>query len=190
MVGKRKPTCINIYRGIEMLTKEYLKDHFIDAYFIDNERENIEVQTTSPDGKSVYATVIPFEKPGEDGKYPSGGESLEALKSVMSVDDLHERTFNKKKEEKKLFDEQVMRIAKKDGLILDETKVDPKHFPSVINAIINEDTNEDHLFALKLALFEVNAISESKDEEAKSAIRKSTSKSETMMNALKLICGK
>ena len=26
-----------------MLTKEYLKDHFIDAYFIDNERANIEV---------------------------------------------------------------------------------------------------------------------------------------------------
>ena len=49
-----------------MLTKEYLKDHFIDAYFIDNERANIEVLTTSEDGKKVIPTIIPFESPGGD----------------------------------------------------------------------------------------------------------------------------
>ena len=165
-----------------MLTKEYLKDHFIDAYFIDNERANIEVLTTSEDGKKVIPTIIPFTNPG--------GDMLEAVKSVMSIDDIHERTHNKKKEERKLFEEKVMEIAKKDGVILDEQKVDPKHFPSVINAIVNEDTNEDHLFAIKLALFEVDKIRDSENAELKGAIRKSESKSEAMMNALKIICGK
>ncbi len=73
-----------------MLTKEYLKDHFIDAYFIDNERANIEVLTTSEDGKKVIPTIIPFTNPG--------GDMLEAVKTVMSIDDIHERTHNKKKE--------------------------------------------------------------------------------------------
>ena len=81
-------------------------------------------------------------------------------------------------------------IAKKDGVILDEQKIDPKHFPSVINAIVNEDTNEDHLFAIKLALFEVDKIRDSENAELKGAIRKSESKSEAMMYALKIICGK
>ena len=162
-----------------MLTKEYLKDHFIDAYFIDNERANIEVLTTSEDGKKVIPTIIPFTNPG--------GDMLEAVKSVMSIDDIHERTHNKKKEERKLFEEKVMEIAKKDGVILDEQKIDPKHFPSVINAIVNEDTNEDHLFAIKLALFEVDKIRDSENTELKTNIRKGKTKVEVLLNALKLI---
>lgn len=35
-----------------MLTEEYLKENYIGAYFIDNERKNIEILTTSPDKKS------------------------------------------------------------------------------------------------------------------------------------------
>ena len=30
-----------------MLTETYLKEHFVDAYFIDNERQNIEILTIS-----------------------------------------------------------------------------------------------------------------------------------------------
>jgi len=33
------------------LTEEYLKDNLITAYFVDNERKNIEVLTTSEDKK-------------------------------------------------------------------------------------------------------------------------------------------
>lgn len=165
-----------------MLTKEYLKDNFIDAYFIDNERKNIEVLTKSEDGEKVIPTIIPFTNPGE--------EMLEVVKSVISIDDIHERTHEKKKEERKAFEQQVVEIAKKEGINFDALKVDPKHFPSVINAIISDDKNEDHLFAIKLALFEFDKVRDSENEELKGAIRKSESKSEAMMNALKIICGK
>ena len=43
-----------------MLTKENIKDHFIDAYFIDSERENIEILYTSEDKKKVFTTIVPF----------------------------------------------------------------------------------------------------------------------------------
>ena len=161
-----------------MLTKEYLKDHFIDAYFIDNERENIEVQMTNEDNKQIFTQIVPFNYEHEGFK---------ALQDVMSVDELHERTYNKKKEEKKLFEEQVIRIAKKDGLVFDEMKLDTKFYPTLVKSIVEEQDNEDHLFALKLALFEVDKIKDAKNVELKSNIRKGKTKVEVLLNALKLI---
>jgi hypothetical protein len=161
-----------------MLTKEYIKDHFIDAYFVDEERENIEILQTSEDKKSVFPTVIPFEK--EHGQF-------QVLESVMSVDELHERTYQKKKEERKLFEEQLVRIAKKDGILMSGDSMQKELFPTVVSAIVNNPDNEDHLFALKLALFEVDKIRDSEDTELKSAIRKSKTKAEVLFNALKII---
>ena len=161
-----------------MLTEEYLKDHFIDAYFIDEERQNIEILATSEDKKKVLPTIIPFKEENP---------MFKALKSVMSVDELHERTYNKKKEERKLFEEQLVRIAKKDGLVFDEHKLDTTFFPTLVKAIIENEDNEDHLFALKLALFEVDKIRDSEDTELKSAIRKGKTKAEVLLNALKII---
>ena len=161
-----------------MLTKEYLKDHFLDAYFIDNERENVEVQMTSEDNKQIFTQIVPFNYEHEGFK---------ALQDVMSVDELHERTYNKKKEEKKLFEEQVINIAKKDGLVFDEMKLDTKFYPTLVKSIVEEQDNEDHLFALKLALFEVDKIKDAKNVELKSNIRKGKTKVEVLLNALKLI---
>ena len=164
-----------------MLTEKYLKDHFIDAYFIDEERQNIEILATSEDKKKVLPTIIPFKEENP---------MFKALKSVMSVDELHERTYNKKKEERKLFEEQLVRIAKKDGLVFDELKLDTTFFPTLVKSIIENEDNEDHLFALKLALFEVDKIRDSEDTELKSAIRKGKTKAEVLFNALKIILAK
>ena len=84
-----------------MLTKEYLKDHFVDAYFIDSERQNIEILATSEDKKQVFSTIIPFDEEHSD---------YQALITVMSLDELHENTYKHKKEQKKLFDEHVITI--------------------------------------------------------------------------------
>lgn len=159
-----------------MLTNEYLKDHFIDAYFIDEERQNIEILQTAEDKKSVFSTIIPFDEEHSE---------FQALKSVVTVDGLHERTYVKKKEERKLFEEQLLRIAKKDGMVIDELKTN--NFPELIKAIIKDESNEDHLFALKLALFEVEKITNSENTELKSAIRKAKTKPEVLLNALKII---
>ena len=161
-----------------MLTKEYLKDNFIDAYFINEERDTIEILTTSEDKKEVFPTIIPFNEEHEGFK---------ALLSKMSVDDLHERTYIKKKEERKLFEEQLIRIGKKDGFISEEGKIDKDFFPTLVKAIVDNPDNEDHLFSLKLTLFEVPKIRESENTELKSAIRKGKTKVEVLLNALKLI---
>ena len=166
-----------------MLTN--LKENFIDAYFIDEDRKNIEILEKSEDGKQVIPTIIAFEQPDETGKTSTG--NMEKLKEVMSVDELHERTYQKKKDERKLFEEQVMRIAKKDGMVLDESQKPETLFPLIVKTITEDQENEDHLFALKLALFEVAKIRDSANADVKTEMRNGTTKAQVLSAALKLI---
>ena len=161
-----------------MLTKEYLKDNYIDSYFIDEDRKNIEILCSDTDKKSVFPTIIPFNEENE---------TFKALMTVSSIDDLHERTYTKKKDERKLFEEQLIRIGKKDGFVTEEGKIDNAFFPTLVKAIVDNPDNEDHLFSLKLALFEVDKIRDSQNTELKSVIRKGKTKVEVLLNALKII---
>ena len=156
-----------------MITKENL----IGAYFIDNDRKNIEVLTTSEDKKQIIPTIIPFDE---------NNPSFKELTSVISVDDLHENTYQKKKDEQKIFETKVMEIAKRDGLIVDDTKIDSNSFAKVVKAIFEQGENEDQLFALKIALFEVADIRYSKDSELKKKLRQSKTKIEAIKIAFEI----
>ena len=157
-----------------MITKENL----IGAYFIDNDRKNIEVLTTSEDKKQIIPTILPFDE---------NNPTFKELTSVITVDDLHENTYQKKKDEQKIFEQKVMEIAKKDGLIVDDTKIDSGSFQKLVTSIFNEPDNEDHLFALKLALFELTAIRDSKNDELKKKLRQSKTKIEALKVAFEVI---
>ena len=157
-----------------MITKENL----ISAYFIDNERQNIEVLTRSDDGTKVVPTIIPFEE---------NNVLFKELTSIITVDKLHEDTYQKKKTEKKDFEDMVMRIAKKRGLVFDERKLDTKFYPTLVKALFEDKENEDHLFALKLALFEVKEIRDSKDNESKKKLRQAKTKIEVLKIAFDLM---
>ena len=154
------------------------KDNLISAYFIDDARQNIEVLTTSDDKKKVIPTIIPFDE---------NNHLFKELTSIITVDQLHEDTYNKKKKEKEIFEQKVIEIAKKDGLLLDDTKIDSNTFSKLIKAIFEQGENEDHLFALKLALFELPAIRDSKNDELKKQLRQSKNKIDVLKIAIDLI---
>ena len=158
-----------------MLTEEFLKDNFLTAYFIDNERKNIEVQTTAEDKKSVFTTIIPYEE---------NNPQYQALIKYMNIDQIHESTYQKNKTEQEQFEKSVIRIAEKSGLLLDKETLDTKFYPSLVNAIFKDIENEDHLFALKLALFELEEIRNSKNEDAKKKLRQSKNKLDTIQAAI------
>tara|TARA_B100001113_G_scaffold259283_1_gene214354 strand:+ start:197 stop:676 length:480 start_codon:yes stop_codon:yes gene_type:complete len=153
------------------------KDNLISAYFIDDARENIEVLTTSDDKKKVIPTIIPFDE---------NNHLFKELTSIITVDQLHEDTYQKKKKEKEIFEQKVIQIAKKDGLLVDDTKIDSNSFNKLVKAIFEQGDNEDHLFALKLALFEMPSIRDSKEEETKKKLRQSKNKIEALKIAFDL----
>jgi len=145
------------------------KDNFIEASFIDNERQNIEILTKSEDGKTVIPTVIPYDE---------NNDMFKELMTIKTIDQLHEDTHNKKKEEGRLFKEEMLRIAKQDGIIGMELNGD-KYFSNIVDAVIKKQDDEDHLFALKIAVFEnIKQISESDDVEGKKKIRQAKNKIE------------
>jgi hypothetical protein len=164
-----------------MLTEEYLKDHYVNAYFVDEDRKHIEVQYSDKDFKRLNVAVI---------EYDTNHSDFQALNKIVSIDDLHENTYQKKKLEKQQFEEMAISIAKRDGLVLDYNKIDTKFYPMLVKAIFEEPNNEDNLFALKLALFEVDKIRDSKDEELKKALRQSENVQEAIFNALFIVNGK
>ena len=161
-----------------MLTEEYLKDHFITAHFVDNERQNIEILMTNEDKSATIPHVIPFDE--KDVKF-------QALQTVMTVDQLHEATYQAKKQQRKDFEDTVLQIAKQDGLIMDSNKIDTKFYPKVVEAIFGDDENLDHVFALKLAVFELNEIKDSKQEELKKKLRQSKTKKDIIATACQIL---
>ena len=161
-----------------MITEEYLKDHFITAHFIDNERQNIEILMTNEDKSATIPYVIPFDE--KDVKY-------QALQSVMNLDQLHEATYQKKRAERKDFEETVLAIAKQDGLIMDSNKIDTKFYPKVVDAIFGDDDNLDHVFALKLAIFELDKVKDSKKEDLKKKLRQSKTKKDIIATACEIL---
>ena len=154
--------------------------NYITAHFIDNERKNIHVLLKSDDGTSVYPYILEYN--------PDDPICQEFLK-LCSLDQLHENTWLKKKEERKDFEDQVKRIAKKEGLIFDELKLDTKFYPTLVKAIFQGNENEDHLFALKLALFEIEKIRDSKHSELKKKLRQSKTKIEALKIAFDIVYG-
>ena len=161
-----------------MITEEYLKEHFLTAHFIDNERQNIEILMTNEEKTKTIPYIIPFDE--KDVKF-------QALQSVMSVDQLHEATYQRKQQERKGFEDMVLQIAKKDGLIMDSNKIDTKFYPRVVEAIFGDEENLDHVFALKLAIFELDAIKDSKKEELKKKLRQSKTKREIIATACDIL---
>ena len=157
-----------------MLTKENL----IGAYFIDNDRKNIEVLTLSEDKTKVIPTIMPFDE---------NNNSFKELNSIVSVDQIHENTYIKKKEEQKIFEQKVIEIAKKDGLLVDDTRIDSNSFNKLVTAIFEQGENEDHLFALKLSLFELAAIRDSKNDDLKKKLRQSKNKIDTLKVAFDIV---
>jgi hypothetical protein len=161
-----------------MLTEEYLKDHFITAHFCDNERKNIEILMTNEDRSATIPYYIPFDE--KDVKF-------QALQTVMTLDQLHEATYQKKKDERRDFENTVLEIAKKDGLIMDSNKIDTKFYPRVVEAIFGDEENLDHVFALKLAIFELDAIKDTKKEDLKKKLRQSKTKREIIATACEIL---
>ena len=93
-----------------MITEEYLKNHYITAFYVDNERKNIEIHCRSEDGTQVIPTVIEH-----DPTHPY----FQALMKTVSEEELLDITHDRKKIERRHYERQVVKIARKEGLIFD-----------------------------------------------------------------------
>jgi hypothetical protein len=147
---------------------------FANAYFIDSERENIKV--TFLDGEVEIPHIMPFDETEADWSN---------LMKVTSIDDIHEATAAFVKGERKSFEQTVILIAKKEGLIFTPTSGETKKWPALVKTLI-DTVNDEDLFALKLALFELEQVRSSTDTALKTKLRKSKTKFDVLRAAFEI----
>lgn len=153
---------------------------FIDAYFTNNERTVVSILWENDKKEVVEETVLAEAN-------EAGWENL-LNQPEVTIDKLHERTVNRNREQRALFEEQVVEIAKRDGLIYDGDIVNTDLYKIFVKTIFNTELTEkevkEQLFMFKLALFELDKIKDSNNREMKAALRKA----ETLPAALKIAC--
>lgn len=151
------------------------KDTFITASFIDNERKNIEILLKDDEETKVYPYIL---------EYNPDNPICKELLEICSLDQLHENTYQKKKDERKDFESMIKRVAQKEGLIKRIIEnVDSEFMTLMMDFLLsNKKEHIDRLFNFKIFLFEKDIVKNCKDESKKTAIRKS----KTPLEALKI----
>ena len=145
---------------------EINKKNYLTASFIDNERKTIEVLLKSDDGKAVNPFIL---------EYDPNNSICKELLSVVTLDQLHENTYIKKQEERKQFEKVVKKVAQKEGLLKKIIEnVDSDFFKLLFDFLLSSKQEHiDRLFNFKIFLFEQDIVKNCKDEDLKTAIRKS-----------------
>ena len=149
------------------------------AHYIDNEQTTIEVLLGTDETGVFDSKVIPYD-PTED--------NCKAVLGVIDDDQLMENTYVKRKAEKQAMIDVAVAVAKGDGVDLDPVLLesDSGYWPKFVSALFTEIENEDHLFALKLALFENEKIRDSENADLKAELRQGKTKADVLLAALKI----
>ena len=142
------------------------KDTFITAHFIDNERKTIEVILKDDKETKVYPYIL---------EYDIDNPICQELLKIITLDELHENTWQKKKDERRDFESMVKKVAVKEGLLKRIIEnVDSDFFKLLMDFFLSDKQEHiDRLFNFKIFLFEQDTVKNSKNEEVKTAIRKS-----------------
>lgn len=143
---------------------------FIDAYFTNNEKTVVTTLWENDNKEVIEETVL------AEANEPAWENLLN--QPNVTLDNIHERTFNRNKEQRELFEQSIIDIAKRDGLwedIHEHTWTHDHVLLKVANMILldEEDIKGEALFKFKLKLFENKLVEESTNREAKSELRKS-----------------
>jgi len=161
------------------------KKNYVSAAFIDAERKNIEVLLNMPHTEEKTLTPHVIEADPKNAEY-------KALMKLVSEDQLHEMTWATKTAESEAFLAMARQVVAEDikaeaivepEVVLSKTQI----YPTIVDTIFTNMENEDHLFALKLALFQIQEIRESTDTATKTALRKGKNKIEVLQHAFNLI---
>ena len=151
------------------------KDTFITASFIDTERKNIEILLKDDEETKVYPYIL---------EYNPDNPICKELLEICSLDQLHENTWQKKKDERRNFESMVKKVAVKEGFLKRIIEnVDSDFFKLLMDFFLsNKKEHIDRLFNFKIFLFEQDTVKNSKNEEVKTAIRKSKTPLEALDN--------
>ena len=162
---------------------EITKDNFVSARFCDNDRTQIEVFVKGDKEGEVFPHIIELDENHPDYKN---------LISITSLPEIHDYTDEWCTQQRKQFKEELLDIAKKEGIISEqntkEVKVE-KTFTEMLESVFstehdyNSENIKEQLFKAKLYAFEMPLIKDSDNRDLKAKLRKS----ETIKDVFKIV---
>ena len=173
------------------MTRPFSKDHFYipgSARFTNLEKTTIEILH----GPADYA-----ENPKQhlDATHIIAKESNEQFQWVLKycddLESIHVNTFRWGREQRVEFEQQVAKIAKKEGLMYESGFQDVRFYKAFMAELFKPYDNEDgtaleSLFAIKLELFEMNVIRQNTNAELKRALRRAETPIEVIRAAIEI----
>jgi len=141
---------------------------FITAHFINNEKTTVESEWMDSD-ELIHIDVTEVEE---------GNLAWEEILKHITVDEIHELTYKNIKDQRAEFEATVMKIAEAEGLIEATKKTDEVQL--IIDIITTDVIDKEKLFKLKLSLFEMEQVKNSKARVDKTALRKAETFVETI----------
>ena len=153
---------------------------YITAHFTNNERTTCEIIWRDANEKSetydqVFAAIC--EASDDDAQWKE-------LLTIVDIDQIHENTYKFIKEQDEILQKSIMGVARERGMLYDVDSVNSELYKSLAEIIFkafDEEVDKEKLFMLKLQLFELPVIKNSKNRAEKAALRKA----QTMMTAIK-----
>lgn len=146
-----------------------LKTHdFIRAHFTNDERTIIEAEWRRKKEPEIDVEIIVAKE--SEPQY-------QRLLELISLDDLHEATYKWFREQQSAFEDEVIRLGKAQGMIIDVVENSTDLYKAMAKALFtpfDPEEDKEKLFLYKLSLFENDAIKDSNNKELKAALRKAT----------------
>jgi hypothetical protein len=181
---KTEPNTETTYANFDETIRYLNKDTFIRAEFINNERTHVRVWWKNPNRPEVEEDFIAvnMEETTSDGKeHPY----LTRIFELTNLDEMHENTYRRIKNQEKMFREFAIKVAKEQGLVIDPiayydnesetSRIDTKFFGYCLALFFNDFDSEkqkEDLFIVKLASFELDMVKNCDNRELKSKLRK------------------
>jgi hypothetical protein len=148
---------------------------YVTAHFINNERTQCEIEWVHTETGEPLTSVC------EAGDHD---DIWKELMTIIDIDTLHEQTYKYIKAQNEAFEQEVISIAKRRGMLFNVDSINSDLYKTLAQLIFSEfnaDTDKEKLFMLKLQLFELDDIKSSSNREAKAALRKAP----TMLAAIR-----
>jgi len=160
------------------------------AYFSDSARTTVTVvwkhsNENEPDQLEYINAAI--DSNGEAAEASAGWNNL--LKHI-DVATLHKNTGNYILNQRKAFEQTVLKLAKDQNMLVDVDGSTTGVYKIVVNSIFKDfdaEKNKEDLFMYKLQLFELDDIKASKNRPTKALLRKSTDVMTATKYAIQLI---
>ncbi len=155
---------------------EITKDNFVSARFCDNERTQIEVFVKGDKENEVFPHIVELDENHPDYRN---------LIAIQSLPEIHQYTDTWCDEQRKRFKEEMIDIAKQEGIIkvtksnVKEVEVKVEYtLEELVSKIFNDkleygnEVIKEQMFKAKLAAFELSIVKESDNRELKAKLRK------------------